>query len=261
MAPTQVTVGSITFNNNSADSNGTKWWLTDVEGWDAPPVRQSVVDVSTRHFGSMAESLLAPRPLVLKGVAMTSTTNGYFNSKDKLHSVFNLIEAGASLTYAESVYTKKVTVWLAGPIRLRDRVAHFEFEVPLIAPDPLKYNNTATTGTLDMLTPASLNVTNNGNFNTYPTITLGAGSWAGATLTITNGTISGSPTITLTNMAAGDIIDFSARTITDSGGTDKYASLTLNATTWWYLAPGVNALTFTGAGGKTLAYSLRDAWL
>jgi hypothetical protein len=118
---------------------------------------------------------------------MTSTTNGYFNSKDKLHSVFNLIEAGASLTCAESVYTKKVTVWLAGPIRLRDKYSHFEFEVPLIAPDPLKYNNTATTGTLDMLTPASLNVTNNGNFNTYPTITLGAGSWAGATLTILDG--------------------------------------------------------------------------
>lgn len=254
MTMLQVDLGSMSFNDGVADGEGTLWYIGSIDGWDSPSIRQNEVQRSSLHGSWLGQSVYGSRSITLRGFAKCTSEDGYYNSKNALAAATELIEADATLKVYESTETKQCSVVRSGPIRISDKPGHFIFEVPLIALDPTKYSATLSTDTA----PWGSTVTNDGNYRTYPTVTLVSG-FSATTVVLTNTTISGSPYMRLTNMNNGDVIDFKNRLVTDSGGSSKYASVDLSTSIWWFLAAGSNSLTKSGGTNATITW--RDAWI
>lgn len=135
-----VTLNSQTFNTGTADGNGSLWFVTDLEGWDSPPLRQSFGNPTSRHGSVILESMLDHRPLTMIGVCKATTEAFMWTAYNSLTGDINALVTPVDLIVYESV-PKKVSVVRGGQIRLNTlSMMIFSFEIPLIAPDPLKYS-------------------------------------------------------------------------------------------------------------------------
>lgn len=149
MARVTATINGLSFNTGP-DGNGIDWRLAEVEGWEAPAVRQQLVDRVGADGSVLVETAYSHRPLVLRGWAICTSNTMLWTARQELAA--QLDTAGATdgadavLTVNEPTVAKRATVRLAGAIRVRelsDKV--FEFEAPLVAPDPRKYRITEVT--------------------------------------------------------------------------------------------------------------------
>jgi hypothetical protein len=244
----RVDLGSIQMNTDVADANGTKWYVQDIEGWSSPAIRQSIVAPTSRHGGVITEGMLDARAVILRGLFKAPSEATFWTAYNDINAaVVNLFTASTVMKVYETT-TKRLSVVRGGEVRINFvGLGAGEFEVPLLAPDPLKYSDT-----LNGPTALAATITNAGNFFSLPIITLtGGGSY-----TITNTTQGASASLIVVGAPAGTIIDFNARTVL-SGSTDYY-SIVDPLTVWWELLPGANIITKSG-GAATISW--RDAWL
>lgn len=124
----------------------------------------------------------------------------------------------------------------------------------LFCGDPRIYDDTLTTTTVN----PSATITNAGNFESRPTITVTPSS---SPITITNANDS-SHFIKLATSSVGTIpnpcvIDLNLRTVVDGSGNNRFDVID-PTTQWFVLVPGANALTISG-GSASVAW--RSAWL
>lgn len=144
--------------------------------------------------------------------------------------------------------------------RMREGLSRrFLFQV--ISFDPKVY---AQTETQQAMTLAGQNVTNAGNFYTYPKIRItfsGAGS---ATLTITCTTTGQVFVINASTAAGGEvwIIDTkTSKVYRSSDSANRYSQRVSGYMSQLYLPPGVSAWTITNTGGLTsVRFDFRSAW-
>lgn len=248
MAAVQVVLNNLSLYGTDAD--GTRWMLVDdIDGWDTPDIRMSTIDPTAMDGGILGESQYGTRTLTLRGVAKTTSETNYWKARNKLAEATNLIYNSGIMTVDEVSYVKRVTVRRRDlKMKLRGP-SLFEWAVSLICLDPVKYNNSETTTTFGT-------VTNNGNHITWPVVTLTSG--LNAFVGLGNPGLPGTPSVQLSGMNSGDVIDLRNRTVKTSGGVDKYESVNQYSTSWWWLAPGSNALSIAGA---TASITYRDAWI
>ena len=245
-----ITYNGITMGNNVADGNGAYWYVEEMDGWDAAPIRQAADSRTGAHGGFTGVGWYAPRSVVLKGTARASSESIFWASWNALLAKhYESLQTTKLLTVVEGSTTKRLNVQIADGARMKINPSMLmTFEIPMIAPDPFKYNNTATG-------PTSLGATvsNAGNAPTYGIITF---SSSGTNVTVGNTTTG--ELVTLSSVASGDVLHFADKTFKSSGGVNKYNNVVLGSTTWWLINPGNNTLTISGASG-TITY--RDAWL
>lgn len=240
-----VTIGSFVFDGATPDiwSNVFSW--SKLDGWfDSPQISlltqqraglglvQSVNDVGGRVI-ALSGAITALQP-GSGGVSRKVGVTGYASMRI-LKAAVQALFAPIVLTVDERDIELHAAVWQTGPIHFDldgsggDLVA-VRFQIPLIAPDPRRYNGDTT----QALTAGHNTVTNAGDLPTPVVVTVtGADN-----PTFQNTSIQGEPEL-LYEGAAGNtvVINTDTESVTESGAEHRSK---LVVAQWWQLLPGAN---------------------
>ena len=239
------------------DDDGIEWCVSSLVGWhDTPPLSQDVMAITSANRELIVRSQLSARPVVVRGTgkgALGTDKSEVVLAFDNLAGLFWPLRGDKLLTVTEAGITRELGTKPAGSIRkMWAGELAFIFEVPLLAEDPLKYEDEQ-----DMGYNGSIAVINAGNFETWPVIMMDTDGIP----EFTNTTVGSSGNVVgfTDTLPAGTIIDFKHRTIIGPGAVDHYPKLDVARDDWWPLTVGVNNLTRGGTGDATIAW--RNAWL
>lgn len=141
---------TISFNTGTLDADSILWVCTGLEGWETPEPRQTFVNKTGDHGVMLAESYVDRRALILQGVIQvpflvsdSATDARYWAAWNKLTKTVTYdIVGGATfttLTVHESPTARYAMVKLTGRPKFKISPKYWEFELPLVAPDPHKY--------------------------------------------------------------------------------------------------------------------------
>jgi len=144
-----------------------------------------------------------------------------------------------------------------------DRGLTTKTSIAMISRDPRKLCQTPVTGTISLTSgSATATLTNNGNYNAYPTFTLITNLSTSATVTIS--TSSWTTALTIGTGSKTTVLNSTLRTVT-SNGSLLMSSVASTTTKMPFLASGANsvAVAFTGGSGypSSITYSYQEAWI
>lgn len=246
-----VTLNGLTLNDDIPDGSGVLWYLTGLEGWDSPDIKSASVDPTSRHGSVIAKGLLAARALTLTGLCKSPTLNEHYASLQRLQGYVAQTVVPFPMTGAEDV-VRGLDVVRAGRVRTAPAgLRAFTFDIPLIAPDPLKYAVTPVVTVINA--GATVALTNAGNFTSERyTVTADADG----VVSLSNSAYGEGRLVTADVVASGTVFDALDRTVT-SGGRPIQA-LSPHAV-WPGLVPGSNSITNHGTAAVSITH--RSVWL
>lgn len=236
----------------AADVDGVNWLVTGLDGWDSPDIRASVVTPTARHGDVTAKALLASRSLTLYGLVKASTLAGFYTAQNRLQEFSSSMVVPMSFVVEEDI-ERVCYVVRAGRVRTTPAgLRALTFEMPLTAPDPLKY--AVTPVVTSVAAGASGVLTNVGNFTSE---NYEVEADADGDLKVINTTFGTRGLTTDSGVASGTVFNGLARTVYD-GDNPAYGVLGPSAV-WWGILPGANAVDNDGTAAVTITY--RPAWL
>lgn len=271
--PVTISIGT------GPDENGISWLWNKITGWDSADVQGGgVIPKSGDHGAWASPQYYAARQFTLVVTASAPTQA----LRDLARALFQQaipVSDMCLLTYDEPV-PKQVLMRRAGKVTENYlTLCDVQFTAGLVAPDPRKYstqpqivtvNTSPATGggvtmpiTLPMTLPAlppggSVAVTNAGNFETRPLITITGPITSPALVNVTTGQqVSWSGLSVPAGQAFA--VDFSVMQATLGGAyraADAFSS-------WWTLPPGTSTVAIQGQGaaGSTVSVSYASAWV
>jgi len=174
----------------------------------------------------------------------TAYTSGFINMRMKVRPT--------------SIPTYNLNNDLVTP-RTTDRGISTKAAISLMAKDPRKISQTATTGTINVSSSSATTttLTNNGNYVAYPTFVFVNAATDSRTATISTSawtsviTLPASSTIT---------VDADARTV-KIGTTLRMDLVTTGTTSMPYLFAGATVITVSAMASVTGTFSFNEAWL
>lgn len=257
--------------NNPYDRDFVGYLSEPPSGLERAGVRESA-DLIPEGDGGIHGTFRYDRlPFTLTGVLPPSldagavTTASWLGRQAKLLRATDAMAADGRLLWTPSEAPPVfVTFRQQQPTRITGRRPK-TFFVGAVSEDPLIYSQALNVGQA-LVTGSgatALSVTNAGTKTTWPVITL--------TGPITNPVIANTTTgqsITLAyDLTAGHTLTIDTnprrRRIILDAATNAYSAYTFAVSSWWGLAPGVNALTITpsaSASPAQIAVQWRDAW-
>jgi hypothetical protein len=258
------------------DANGIGWQLLKVQGWDSPPTSGQVVQRSNDHGGFATPQFYGARQITatIQATAPTQVLRDFARTLLQRAVPVNRL---ATFTYNEPT-PKSAQVRRSGAVtETYPTLMDVVFTVGLVAPDPRKYGaarnalangRPVVNGITTPLTPpvvmppnappATVAVTNAGNFETRPVITLAGPISAPAAVNLSTG-----QTVSWTNlvMAAGDVmtIDMDAK----QGILNGQLVAADFSSAWWVLPPGPSTVSMGGspASGSWMNVAWSDAYM
>lgn len=269
--------GSVTIPFGQVDSNGIAWLLRGVDGWDGVPTVGQVLQRAGDHGAYVAPQYFGPRPITLR-VRAAAQTQALRDTARALMQQAVAVSDLLTFTYNEPV-PKTALVRRSGRLlESYPTLNDVDFTIGLIAPDPRKYGtqtysavasaNGQLLGLAPPITPpvllpaqplpGSLVVTNHGNFETRPVITITGPITAPAVYNQTTG-----QTISFSTLALGasdrlkvDLLNRTAFLNNAFRAADPWSS-------WWVLAPGSSQIILQGsaATGSQMTVTYQDAWM
>jgi hypothetical protein len=257
---------------NSIDSDDTRWWMTNLDGWWGPPApRLAGQDRPQDHGEYDAPSWYGPRIITVTGETTAVSRTAAMHARTIMASV---CASDPSQLYRLTVSepgepTRQAMVRLADATKISPVVgAWFKWQLALKSPDPRRYDAAESvlplyppTGALGGITvpltvpltisttgmsTSAATATNAGTVATRPTAT-----FAGPLVDPQIAHLGKGRSLSLTaTLAAGDVLvaDFDRRTLLLNGSASRSSTLTDSAA-WWELDPGGNDLAFTAGGG------------
>lgn len=270
-----VTYGSSMVQFGAQDMAGTAWALLSVDGMDGAPTDGQVVQRAGDHGGFATPQFYGPRPITLKVTATASSQAERDAARAALQQAVPVSDLG-TFVYDEPI-PKSLQVRRSGVVKeVSSTLIDVTFNILLIAPDPRKYGAStsvtvdANSQTLGIVFPAvfpltfpaqppagSATVTNGGNFETRPLITItGAivgpsvyNQTTGQTIGFSNLAMASTDTLVL------DLLDKVAYLNGSQIPADLWSS-------WWVLTPGTSQIILQGeAAGTQMTISYQDAWM
>lgn len=135
----RIDLGTLVFNTNVADAQGTFWYVTELEGWAGTSLRQTFVQPTGQNYEVLAESLKGQRPLVIRGLVKATSEANFWTAWNSMATYVEDLLAAVAFKVYEGATTRQVSVVRSGELRQRIvGVNAFEFEIPLTAPNPAK---------------------------------------------------------------------------------------------------------------------------
>lgn len=277
--PTYTNIpNTVTFGET--DANGTQWFWLELDGWDGSDVSGQVVQRASDHGGWPTQQFYAPRSLTWSVLIIAPSQELRDVARAQLQSAISVSDL-STFTYNEPI-PKQAMVRRSG--RIAETYATLNeaaFAIPLICPDPRKYGTSLKTATATFLdnttslgvtvpftvpwsSPAqppqgSVTVTNAGDFETRPVISITGPVISPTLVSITSGKEVSWTGLTL---AAGDtlVVDFDSRQAILDGNALRPADFT---SAWWVMEPGDTEIQLGGqtSGGSTITVTWRDAWI
>jgi hypothetical protein len=273
--------GSITYGSNvvqfgAQDTNGTAWALLKFPGMDGVATDGAVVQRQGDHGGYATPQFYGPRTIELTVTASATSQAERDIARAALQAAVPVSDL-ATFVLNEPV-PKTLQVRRSGVVKeVSATLMDVTFDVLLIAPDPRKYGaptsvtviaNSQTLGiTFPMSFPMSFpaqappgaaTVTNGGNFETRPTITITGPIVAPAVYNQTSGESISFSTLTLaaTDTLVLDLLNKAAYLDGAPIPADLWSA-------WWVLDPGTSQIVLQGTGGAgaQMTISFNDAWM
>lgn len=280
----QLTYNGLTIGTTSLDANGVAWVYNDLPGWDFAPLRLTPTPRGQHHGVYAGPAFLSGREIIVMGHIASPDPVALLAAREQLHTAmatyttplpFIVAESPPKMCWVRANVGSKDR-WLTGPI--------IEFEMHLLAADPLKYDpgvtvvtaaqpdQTAGTGLAwpmqfplawgDQFGAGIITAYNSGNTSTSATLTI---TGPCTNPTIENRTTHQILTLGITLLASDVLlIDLDSKAVTLNGNTARRGVITSSPTQWWSLTPGSNEIRFSTADGSntgatcTIAY--RSAW-
>lgn len=138
------TLGGITFNNGTADANGTRWWAS-IDGWESADADVEAEPREAEHGADFIPGYYVGRTITLEGAAVATSLAALKTSRDALAAAVGKVMATSLLVVADPVPTQ-AQVYRVDRLRWRPVSRTMaEFSVILKAPDPRRYSTTVTT--------------------------------------------------------------------------------------------------------------------
>lgn len=269
--------GLIDLELGAQDANGTNWVIISVQGMDGAPTSGGVVQRAGDHGAYAPPAYYAGRPITVT-VQATAPSQALRDVARAVLAQAVPVSDLATLRIDEPI-PKQLLVRRSGPLtETYPTLTDVVFTIGLMAPDPRKYSTLLQTVTVAQGSPAaglappltppltlpagappmSATITNNGSFETRPSITI-------------SGPISGPAVV---NQTTGQTVSFSGLVLasTDSLVVDLLNQrATLNgvfrtadlASSWWVVQPGASTVQVTGTAGAgaQMTVTWRDAWI
>ena len=177
-------------------------------------------------------------------VSTGSYTSGFINMRMKVRPT--------------SIPTYNLNNDLVTP-RTTDRGISTKAAISLMAKDPRKTNQTATTGTINVSssTTTTTTLTNNGNYVAYPTFVFVNAATASRTATITTSAWTSVVTLPASSTVTLDSYNRTAKV----GTTLRMDLIATGTTSMPYLLAGATVITVSAMESVTGTYSFNEAWL
>ncbi len=250
-----VTLGDIEYNCE-ADERGTKWAVSEIDGWDSPDVRSPNLARPGRDGLLFGEWFYGGRLLNLRGAFLARDCNEALIARTRLADNTDYVHEFATLEVDEEV-ARVVEVKRAGRLLIRQTHERYvEFEVALLARDPRKYAKVVSSQVF--AAGAAHGMENAGN---YPTPWIWTIDGPVTNPRLTNGTTFEFVEVDIV-LLGGDqlVVSSDFRTVT-LNGVDNRRSDVDTASTFFDLDPGVTVLTYTGTGAGPSTVELHSAWI
>jgi hypothetical protein len=255
-----ITLGGQILNSPITDSAGIAWVVQSLAGWDAADVRTTQTPRENDQGLFHETNYYGGRLIIAKGTFATATGNvaALMAARQQLHSAVNITGLALSpLVVTESPPKMCMVQLMSG---CKDQAASpvsFNFEIHLLAPDPRKYDPAPTTVNIAANTTAT--VTNNGNMESRPLLTITGGPLTDFYL---SNLTTGQNLLFLVSLAPTDIfvidMDFKSAYL---NGVSALADIASGPSQWWTLVPGANHIEFTTLGTGNLAVQYSSAWV
>jgi hypothetical protein len=259
------------------DANGTDWVIISVQGMDGAPTSGGVVQRAGDHGAYAPPAYYAGRPITLTVQATANSQALRDLARAALAQVIPVSDL-ATLRIDEPI-PKQLQVRRSGALtETYPTLTDVVFTIGLIAPDPRKYSTvlqsitvlqgSPAAGLAPPLTPPltlpagappmSASITNNGSFETRPTVSIVGPITGPAIVNQTSGQQVSFSSLTL---ASTDVlvVDFlNQRALLN--GVFRTADL---SSSWWVLQPGTATVQVTGTAGvgAQMTVAWRDAWI
>lgn len=265
-----IKIGSLVLN--TIDSDGVVWVCTDIEGWwnlpdpEFPELTRGWGDGSYDAVGRYAS-----RIMTLSGTFLTQDPSQVEVARAKLMSAVNLVYRGDWLVVNEST-PKASFVRLSGRPEVENTSARgrTNFSVQLKAADPIKYEWIEGAGDNYKVTTvnsgSSVTITNSGDIRVPMVFEVSGPMTASvASPVIMKNTTHGTEIKIIKTLASLQTLEIDTynrealilQEASVLSGRDKLEPLI----DWIYLEPGANAISFSGAAGKSLKIYHRSGWI
>lgn len=267
------------------DASGVTWLLQSVQGWDSPPTAVGqVIQKSADHGGYATSQYFGPRLITLTVMASAPDQATRDMARAQMQQTVPVSDLG-TFTYGEPVpklaYVRRNAS--AGVTETYMTLCDVSFQIPLVAPDPRKYDPdvqtlssvTATPPPVPLSLPFSsgfpvtfpsqvppgtqgILASNNGTFETRPLITI---TGPITSPSIINGSTGQAVTFT------GLVLPANAQLILDMDSRQAFVSTVFYpadpSSSWWVLESGQTLIYMTGtsASGSVLQASWASAWI
>ena len=248
----RVDIGALQMNTGTPDANGSLWYVTDIQGWDSPDLRSNTIGPSSKQGVVISQAMLGGRTMIISGVTKTNSEADFWDAYNSLLGETSTLFTPITMKVYEATGTKQIGVVRGGLPRLQIFPGSIQWQITMMAPDPLKYADTAVTQA--MPTATGYTWTNDG---TFPTFNIVATTTGAGTVSLTESSSGMSVSSGSDSLPSGTVIDFRAQTVY-SGTTDNYAMLT-PASAFFGLNPG--SVTVTRGGTAPLNFVVRPAWI
>lgn len=259
------------------DANGTNWVIISVQGMDGPPTSGGVVQRAGDHGAYAPPAYYSGRPITLT-VQATATSQALRDVARAQMAVAVPVSDLATFRLDEPI-PKQLLVRRSGALtETYPTLVDVVFTVGLIAPDMRKYSTLLQSVTVAQGSPAaglappltpplllpagappmSASITNNGSFETRPTVTISGPITAPAVVNQTTGQQVSFSSLVLASTDS-LIVDFLNQRATLNGAF-RTADL---SSSWWVLQPGSATVQATGTAGAgaQMTVTWRDAWI
>jgi hypothetical protein len=260
----------------------------DIEGLEMPPMRLSSYDRVGENGTYISNQLYSGRRISLEGGIYSPDRATFEQSRRDLIQALKVQKNSLGIPQPHTLFfttlddlSLQVPVYLNSFQMKKQKLHYIDFRIELVSSDYNLYSQTQTEIVqqvvqngglvvdvgLQIIPPIvaqssdseSLDLTNNGDSETYPVITLEG------PLTypiITNNTTG---QFIALDLILGDedsaVVDVLKKTIMLNGTTNVLSSFDLTST-WFYLLPGVNNMLLSSRGGNgTVTFTYRDAYL
>lgn len=246
----KVVVADIEMNTGVPDADGTLWYITEWDGWDSPAVRQATLDPVNRHGTTITEGLFGARSLSLTGIAKATSEANFWKSYNRLLGTTARLKSNPfGVVVSEDV--DKV-LWCVRSSNVKNDLkggSAFEFNIPLLAEDPLKYGTVLHEVTI--AAGDNETIVNAGTGPSYPLVV------AGADMEMDVEAVATGLRLRSGFVPSGTVFDMNRRTAY-SGTTSVYGAIKPTSN-WWALDPGSNEITNHGTESITVQYY--DSWV
>lgn len=272
-APTVGAAQDVEFG--AVDANGTRWILSNLD--DSVPVVGQIAQRQGAHGGIATAQFYGARIINLT-VTIVAATQAL---RDVARAALNqaVPVSDLALFRLDEPIPKQLYVRRAGSIMEKPlSLVHMEFGIALEAPDPRKYSTVLQTITANQgpgaaglappwtppitlpagTPPMTVSCTNNGSFETRPTVTITGPITAPAVVNQVTGQVVSFSSLAL---SASDVlvVDF----LNQQGLLNGVFRPGDVSSSWWTMQPGTTGIRVTGTAstGASMTVAWRDAWI